>query len=156
MWVELVLWRFGNESSYKYWKAFDYLISLPCGYKGYCIINTWVSKFLAAERCGSDFKSTLFKIIIQNSSLGTCCEIALRKMPQNLTNENQCSYNGLLPSLLLKTSHYLSQCWSKFVLPYGVTRSQRVKSRGSLKHVSKSIGKKDDFNWNMVTWFCYL
>ena len=34
-----------------------------------------------------DFKSIIFKLIIQNSISGTCCEIALRQIPQYLTNE---------------------------------------------------------------------
>ena len=33
--------------------------------------------------CGSNFKSIIFKLIIQNKSFGTCCEIAPRWMPKN-------------------------------------------------------------------------
>ena len=34
------------------------------------------------------------------------------------------------------TSHYLSQCWPRFMLPYGVTRPQWVKSKYLHFHVS--------------------
>ena len=37
--------------------------------------------------CGRNFKSTLFKLIIQKNSLSTRSEIALSWMPQNLTNK---------------------------------------------------------------------
>ena len=42
---------------------------------------------LALARCDSTFKSIIFMLIIQNSRSGTGCEIALRCMSQNLTNE---------------------------------------------------------------------
>ena len=44
---------------------------------------------LALRRCGSNFKSVIFKLNIQNSSLVTGCQVAIRLMPQNLTNEGQ-------------------------------------------------------------------
>ena len=39
--------------------------------------------------CGS--KNKIFKLIAQHSILSTCCEIALWKMPQNITNEKSTS-----------------------------------------------------------------
>ena len=39
---------------------------------------------LAPGGCGSNFKSVLLKVITQNHSLDTCCEIAPMWMPQNL------------------------------------------------------------------------
>ena len=42
---------------------------------------------LSPGRCGNDFKSIIFNFIIQSSSHGTHCEIALMRMPQKLTNE---------------------------------------------------------------------
>ena len=42
---------------------------------------------LVPGRCGSNFKDITFKLVIQNCSLCTRCEVALRWMPQNLTNE---------------------------------------------------------------------
>ena len=47
-----------------------------------CIVNS-----LTPGRCGSDFQRVIFKLIMQNSSLGTHCEIALRWMPQSLINK---------------------------------------------------------------------
>ena len=42
---------------------------------------------LAPGRYDSDFKSIIFKLIIQKSSLGTCSNITLRWMTQKLINE---------------------------------------------------------------------
>ena len=54
---------------------------------------------LAPGRCNNTFRNRIFKIIIQNSSLGACCEIALRWIPQNLSwDVNIASANGLVPS----------------------------------------------------------
>ena len=40
---------------------------------------------LASERCGSNLISIIFELVVQNSSLATYCEIALRWRPQNLS-----------------------------------------------------------------------
>ena len=82
---------------------------------------------LAPGRFSSDFKSIIFKLIIQDSTLGTCCENALRWMWQNLTKTevNIGSCNGLVPHQA--ASHYLSQYWPSSMSPYGITRPQWVK-----------------------------
>ena len=49
-------------------------------------IYGWLNS-LAPGRCNSNFKNIIFKLIMQNSNLGTRCKIAIRWMPQNLTNE---------------------------------------------------------------------
>ena len=61
-------------------------------------------------------RSLIFTLIIQNNSFSTCCENAPRWMPQNLINEK---------STLVKVipCHYLSQCWSRFMLSYDDTFS---------------------------------
>ena len=62
---------------------------------------------LAPGRCGSKFKSVIFETI-QNSSLDTCCEIALKWMLQNLTNEKS-TLVQVMAWCRQATSHYLSQ-----------------------------------------------
>ena len=64
---------------------------------------------------------------MHNRSLGTWLEIALRWMPQNLTNKK----SKLVQVMIWchhATSHYLSQCWPRSLLPYGVIDLQWVKS----------------------------
>ena len=75
--------------------------------------------------CVNNYKSMIFKLIIQNDTFVIQCEIALRWIPQNLTNEKS-------PQVMAwchqATSHYLSQCWPRSWWPYGITRPQWVKS----------------------------
>ena len=86
----------------------------------------WVYS-LAPGRFDSDSKTVFFNIIIQNSSLGTCCEFALRWMPQNLINEKSTLFQ-VMAWCHQATSHCLSQCWPRSISPYGVIRPQWVKS----------------------------
>ena len=46
-----------------------------------------IFKSLSNGRYESNLKSMIFKLIIEQSNLGTHYEIALRLIPQNLTNE---------------------------------------------------------------------
>ena len=50
----------------------------------------WINS-LAHRGCGSNFEITIFKHIVQNNNLSTCCEISLKWMPQNITNEKSTS-----------------------------------------------------------------
>ena len=80
----------------------------------------WVNS-LAPGKCSINFKSIIFKLTIQKSSLGTCCEIALRRrMPQNLTNEKSTLVQVMAWCCQI-TSHYLGQCWPWPMSPYGIT-----------------------------------
>ena len=82
---------------------------------------------LAPWKYWSNFTSITFKPMITNtcSCVSSRCEMALRRMP-NLTNEK-----SVLVQVMVwcrqATSHYLSQCWHRYMSPYGVTRPQRVK-----------------------------
>ena len=79
---------------------------------------------LAPGGYGSTFKSIIFRLITQNSSLGTWCEIVFRWMPQNLINRKS-TLVQVMAWYCLVTSHHLSQCWPRSMLPKGgFTRSQ--------------------------------
>ena len=62
----------------------------------------------------------IFKLIIQNSSLGSPSEITLRWILQNLTNEKS-TLVQVMVWCCLATSHYLSQSWPRYMAPYGIT-----------------------------------
>ena len=89
---------------------------------------------LAAGRCSIYFKRKIFKLTIQNSSLDTRFEIALRQMPQNLTNDES-TLVQIMACCLQATSHYLSQCWPRSFFPYGIIRPRTVKLRRHLWNV---------------------
>ena len=78
---------------------------------------------LASGRRDSNFLSKLFRLIIQNSRLVTCCEIALRWMPQNLSYEKS-SFVQVMAWGCQAKSHYLSPCWPRSMFPYGITKPQ--------------------------------
>ena len=68
---------------------------------------------MASGKCDTNFKGVTFKPIIQNSSLATRCEIALRWMPLNRIGDE--SIFTILVEVMAwcrqATRHYMSQCW---------------------------------------------
>ena len=56
---------------------------------------------------------------------GISCKIALRWMPLDLTDDKS-TLIQVMAWCHQATSHYLSQCWPRFMSPYGVTRPQWV------------------------------
>ena len=77
---------------------------------------------LVSGICSSNFKGMIFKL--KNSSLATHCENAVRGMPLNLTNKS--TLVQVMAWCHQVTTHYLSQCWSRSLSPYSVTRPQWV------------------------------
>ena len=78
------------------------------------------------------------------SSMDTHCKIALRWIPQNLTNEKLTlvQENGLVPSGNVHPDLYLSQCSPRSMLPYVVIMPQCV-------NVSFYISQRDCARWMM-------
>ena len=70
-------------------------------------VNLWIPGW-----CGTMFYCILLKFIIQNSSLGTRYETALRWMPQNLSDEKSILVQ-VMAWCCQELSHYLSQCWPR-------------------------------------------
>ena len=91
-------------------------------------------------RCGSRYKSMIFKLITQYSSLGTHSEIALRQIQQSLINE-KLALDEMIAWCHQATSHYMSQCWPRSMLPYGITNTQWVTS-----------WRKTIFHWLQLQW----
>ena len=70
-----------------------------------------------------------FRVIFKLYSMIDCwvisCEIAVRWMPFDLTDDKS-TLVQVMAWCRQATSHYLSQCWSRSMSPYGVTRPQWV------------------------------
>ena len=75
------------------------------------------------------FSNLLYR---QNSSLGTCCEVALRWMLHQ--TPDQSTLVQVMTWGHLATSHYLNQCWPKSLSPYSVTRPQWVNLAAMLEY----------------------
>ena len=71
------------------------------------------------------FQNCNFKLVLRIDILSISCEIALRRMPQNPFDDTS-TLVQVMDWCRLATSHYLIQCWPKFMLPYGITRPQWV------------------------------
>ena len=134
---------------------------------------------LAPERFEQNFRWLIFKLISVTDGWGISCKIALRWMPLDLTDDES-TLVQVMAWCCQATSHYLSQCWPRFMSPYGVTRSQWVNLTWLTKcHSSKLIQKflpisicstssftcrrmlsngTWDGSWRcncLVSWFCY-
>ena len=81
-----------------------------------------------ALRCGSDFISIMFKLIIHN----TCCEITVRWMPLNITNQKS-TFVHVMAWCQQTPSHYLNQCWPRSLSQYVVTRPHCIRPTISKK-----------------------
>ena len=67
----------------------------------------------------------IFKRILLTDGWGISCEIALIWVSQNFTDD-QSTLVQVMAWCCQATSHYRSQCWSRSLSPYGVTRPQWV------------------------------
>ena len=63
-----------------------------------------------------------FWIILWNDILSTSCEVGLRWVPQNPKS----TLVQVMTWCHQTTSHYLSQCWTRSMAQYGITRPQWV------------------------------
>ena len=85
-------------------------------------IMHWVSS-LAPGRYGSNFKSVIFKYMLQIKFMSASCGIAPRWMPQNIFDDESTLVQEMV-WCCQATSHYLRQRWPKSMSPYDVTRPQ--------------------------------
>ena len=88
--------------------------------------------------CDINFKSIIFELVTQTSIFGPHCEMVLRWVPQNLTNQKSTMVQ-VMAWCHQATSHDLRQCGFRSMLPYDVTRPQLVNSRSAV--VSRKITK---------------
>ena len=88
-----------------------------------------------------DFRWVLFKPITMIDGWDTCCEIAIRRMSLDLTDDKS-TLVQVMAWCRQATSHYLSQCWPSFLSPYDVTRPQWVK-KSALDRVQSDNSELD-------------
>ena len=81
------------------------------------LIQTWEIEW--------NFICVIFEQILVIDGWGISCKIVLIWMSLDFTDD-QSTLVKVMARCHQATSHSLSQCWSKFMSPYGVTRPQRV------------------------------
>ena len=86
--------------------------------------DQWV-KSLAPGKFEWNFRHLIFQIISVLDGWGISCELALRWMSLDLTDDKS-TLVQVMAWCRQATSHYLSQCWLRSLSPYGVTRPQWV------------------------------
>ena len=97
------------------WINADPIYWRMCGTRG-----RWVNSFVP-QRCESNFKSVIFNPTSWIWFLSHLHEITLGRTPKEL-NDDKSTLVQVMVWFHQATSHYLIQCWPKYLLPYGVTR----------------------------------
>ena len=109
-----------NMSGRQYSPLLTFQVIHRCIWDPNIVINS-----LATKRCGANFAPAFFKLILWINIWHISCEIGFRWVPYNAI----CDKSVLLQVMAWchqATSHYLSQCWPRFMLPYGITGPQWV------------------------------
>ena len=131
---------------------------------------------LTLGRFQFNIRKVIFKLTLVNDSWGISYELALRWMPQGLTDDK--SLVQVMAWCRQATSHYLSQCWSRSMSPNGITRPQWVKpntinfrymyvieynrilktvqNEKIWNHVHISTHRRHPYGWAMGGLFCDL
>ena len=112
-----------------------------------------VKKFnpLAPGRLERNFREVIFKLFSVIGGWGIFCEIVLIWRPLDLT-EDKLTLVQVMAWCYQATSHYLSQCWPRSLLPYGVTRPQWVNvdlsTKGSVAFAWEQFPRK--YSWYQI------
>ena len=112
--------------------------------------KSWCINSLAPGRYKWTFRQVIFKLISVIGGWGNSCEIVIRWMLLELT-EDKSTLVPVMAWCRQAASHYLSQCWPRYVSSYGVTRPQWVKGIvcHSLRDIcSTSIKYRSWIVWN--------
>ena len=117
------------------WTPFE-----QCFLDFHTIINTFCLNSLAPGKFEWNFRYVIFKQILVIDGWGISCEIALVWMSLDFTADLS-PLVQVMAWCLQATSHYVSQCWSRSLSPYGVTRPQWVNQDFSCfqKALTKSV-----------------
>ena len=89
------------------------------------ITRPWWINSLAPGKFEWNFRYLIFQIISVIDGWVISCELALRWMSLNLTDDKS-TLVQVMAWCRQATSHYLNQCWPRSPTPYGITRPQWV------------------------------
>ena len=80
---------------------------------------------LAPWRFQRNFRKVIFQLILVIGGWSISCKIVLKWMPMDLT-DGKSTLVQVVAWCCQAIRHYLSQCWPRSVLPYGIIRPQWV------------------------------
>ena len=98
----------------------------------YIFINS-----LVPGRFEWNFRYIISKVISVIGCWGISCEIAIRWLPLDLTDDDESTLVQVMARCRKATSHYPSQCWPRSMSPYVVIRRRWVKCFGDPKKLGK-------------------
>ena len=111
-------------------------LCLVIKYQPSCVVTFWPCK-MADTWCNLThwslgdvvvkFKRVTFECTLWINFKSTYCEIALSWILKN-TSDDKLTLASVMAWCPQATSHYLSQCWPRYLSPYGTTRPQWVKA----------------------------
>ena len=107
---------------------------------------------LAPGRFQINFRQVIFKLTLVNGGWGISYEISLRWMPLCLIVDKS-TLVQVMAWCRRATSHFLSQCWPRFMSPNGVTRPQWV-NETSCVILHSTGGEKICSNPNHILTHC--
>ena len=112
--------------------------------------DSWIINLLIPGIYENHFKSMIFKLIIETSSLGIRCEIRFGWMFQIHTNKS--TLVQVITWCRQATSHYLNQCWRRSMSSYSVTRPQRISTLQRSRHVwrVRALGTRVDTSRSLI------
>ena len=93
--------------------------------------EVWVNS-LAPGRFEQKLRKVISRLISMTNGWGISCKITLRWIPLDLTDDKS-TLVQVMAWCRQASSHYLSQCWPRFMSPYGVTRPQWVNSSPAIE-----------------------
>ena len=100
-----------------------------------------------------NFRHVIFKHILVIDALGIPCKIALILMLLDFTDD-QSTLVQVMAWCRQATSHYLSQCWPRSLLQYGVNRPEWVLKMKSKHQILKiAYWNKKWICWEIITVF---
>ena len=109
-------WKFPTSNIQKFCKTLAH----------FCCRGTNTLYSLAPGRFKVNLGWAIFKLILVVNGWGISCEIALKWMSLDLTDDKSILVQ-VMAWCRQAASHYLSQCWPRSLSPYGITRPQWVK-----------------------------
>ena len=78
---------------------------------------------LAPGRFQRNFSKVIFQLTLVTDGWRISCKIVLKWIPMDFT-DGKSTLVQVMAWCHQATSHYLSQCWPRSLLPYGITRPQ--------------------------------
>ena len=130
-----------------------FLLNCP---KVNAITLKWLSTLIQIMNTGGLFSQCTYAILGQDEMkvnlLYSSCEIPVGWMPHNLSD-----VTSTLVQIMTATSHYLSQCWPRSMLPYGITSHNDLTYREMadvMKTTFSDIFPLKDFRYSNFTKVC--